>query len=356
MRENVQPLVRLFVRGTAASRTAPLIARARPRRANIQSVTARNAAVRLGVSACLLGQEVRYDGGHKRDSFLTDTLARFVQFVPVCPEEEAGFGTPREPMRLERQTGAIRLLTVSTRRDVTTQLRRAATRRIEDLAGQDLDGYVLKKDSPSCGLVRVKVYAPRGAAERTGRGLFASALLDALPTLPVEDEGRLHDPRLRENFIVRVFAHQRLRMLLAGTLRAGEFVQFHTRHKLLLLAHSPAAYARLGRTVAGFKGRVAQAAAGQYAAAFMTALAAMATPGRHANVLQHMAGYFQRLIDQDSRRELAEAIADYQAGLVPLIVPMTLVLHHARAGQVHYLLDQVYLQPHPKELMLRNHV
>ena len=317
---------------------------------------ATDSAVRLGVSACLLGQEVRYDGGHKRDTFLTEALARFVRFVPVCPEEEAGFGTPREPMRLERHTGEIRLVTVSTRRDVTAPLRAATSRRVKQLAGLDLDGYILKKDSPSCGLVRVKVYAPTGPADRAGRGLFASALVQALPNLPVEDEGRLHDPRLRENFIVRVFAHQRLRALLAGPPRAGEFVQFHTRHKLLLLAHSPAGYARLGRMVAGLKGRVSQTAAGQYAAAFMTALAAMATPGRHANVLRHMAGYLQRLIDEESRRELAAAIADYQAGLVPLIVPITLVLHHARAQHVQYLLDQVYLHPHPKELMLRNHV
>lgn len=315
-----------------------------------------DAAVRLGVSACLLGQEVRYDGGHKRDPFLTGVLARFVEWVPVCPEEEAGFGTPREAMRLERHADDIRLITVRTRRDVTAPLRSATTRRVKQLAGLGLDGYILKKDSPSCGLLRVKIYTPGGAGERTGRGLFASALTDALPILPVEDEGRLHDPRLRENFIVRVFAHQRLRALLAGAPRAGDFVQFHTRHKLLLLAHSPAGYARLGRMVAALKGRVSQAAARHYATEFMTALSAMATPGRHANVLQHMAGYFQRLIDDGSRRELAASIADYQGGLVPLIVPITLVLHHARAGQVRYLLDQVYLQPHPKELMLRNHV
>jgi uncharacterized protein YbgA (DUF1722 family)/uncharacterized protein YbbK (DUF523 family) len=313
-------------------------------------------AVRLGVSACLLGQEVRYDGGHKRDPFLTDVLARFVQWVPVCPEEEAGFGTPREAMRLERQPGDVRLMTVRTRRDVTAQLHAAASRRVKQLTGLGLDGYILKKDSPSCGLLRVKVYGPGGAGERTGRGLFASALTQALPFLPVEDEGRLHDPRLRENFIVRVFAHQRLQALLAAAPRAGDFVHFHTRHKLLLLAHSPAGYASLGRMVAALKGRVSQAAAGQYAAAFMTALAAIATPGRHANVLQHMAGYFQRLIDDASRRELAASIADYQGGLVPLVVPITLVLHHARARHVQYLLDQVYLQPHPKELMLRNHV
>jgi uncharacterized protein YbgA (DUF1722 family)/uncharacterized protein YbbK (DUF523 family) len=314
------------------------------------------APVRLGVSACLLGQEVRYDGGHKRDPFLTDTLARFVQWVPVCPEEEAGFGTPREAMRLERRRDGIRLLTVRTRRDVTEQLQRSTERRVKQLAKLDLDGYILKKDSPSCGLWRVKVYGAGGVGERNGRGLFAAALIDTSRLLPVEDEGRLHDARLRENFIVRVFAHRRLRAMFAATPRAGDFVQFHTRHKLLLLSHSPAAYARLGRLVAGMKGRVPLAAAAEYAAAFMTALSAMATPGRHANVLQHMAGYFQRLIDDESRGELAASIADYQRGLVPLIVPITLVLHHARAQRVQYLLEQVYLQPHPKELMLRNHV
>jgi uncharacterized protein YbgA (DUF1722 family)/uncharacterized protein YbbK (DUF523 family) len=313
------------------------------------------APVRLGVSACLLGQEVRYDGGHKREPFLTETLARFVEWVPVCPEEEAGFGTPREAMRLERERGGIRLLTVRSRRDVTDQLQRTTEHRVRQLARLDLDGYILKKDSPSCGLWRVKVYGA-GVGERNGRGLFAAALTDALRLLPVEDEGRLHDARLRENFIVRVFAHRRLRALFATSPRAGDFVQFHTRHKLLVLSHSPAAYARLGRLVAAMKGRVALAAAADYATAFMTALSVMATPGRHANVLRHMAGYFRRTVDDDSRSELAASIADYQRGLVPLIVPITLALHHARAQRVQYLLDQVYLQPHPKELMLRNHV
>jgi uncharacterized protein YbgA (DUF1722 family)/uncharacterized protein YbbK (DUF523 family) len=312
--------------------------------------------VRLGVSACLLGQEVRYDGGHKRDGFLTDVLAPFVQWVAVCPEEEAGFGTPREAMRLERQPDGVRLVTVRTRRDVTPPLQAAASRRVRQLATLGLDGYILKKDSPSCGLHKVKVYAPAGAGERTGRGLFAAALMEALPTLPVEDEGRLHDPRLRENFIVRVFAHRRLRLLFGSAPRPRDFIRFHTRHKLLVMAHSPAGYARLGRMVAGMKGRVSQAAANEYAGAFMAALSTMATPGRHANVLQHMAGYFQRLIEDDSRHELAASIEDYRRGLVPLVVPITLILHHARARQVQYLLDQVYLQPHPKELMLRNHV
>jgi uncharacterized protein YbgA (DUF1722 family)/uncharacterized protein YbbK (DUF523 family) len=319
-------------------------------------VNASSDVVRLGVSACLLGQQVRYDGGHKRSPFLTDVLGPFVQWVAVCPEEEAGFGTPREAMRLERRRDGVHLMTVRSKVDVTAQLVEVAERRVLALAEMDLDGYVFKKDSPSCGLMRVKVYGPSGMADRDGRGLFAAAVAKAMPLLPTEEEGRLGDPHLRENFVERIFAYRRLRALVAGAPRVRDLMEFHARHKLLLLAHSPAAYAALGRLVADTRGRVSQRRLEEYAHAFMTALCAMATRGRHANVLQHMAGYFQRLIDDEARRELASSIADYQRGLVPLIVPVTLVRHHARAHKVQYLLDQVYLHPHPKELMLRNHV
>jgi len=299
--------------------------------------------LRLGVSACLLGHEVRYDGGHKRHPFLTDFLQPFVEWIPVCPEVEAGFGTPREPMQLVRERDGVRLLTVRTRRDVTDQLQKAISARLPQLARLDLDGYVLKKDSPSCGLF--------GAT----RGLFAAGLADALPLLPLDDEGRLNDPRLREAFIERVFAYRRLRELGAARGRAGDLMRFHARHKLLLLAHAPAADARLGQLVASAKGRVSRTLFDAYATGFMTALATPATRGRHVNVLQHMAGYFDDA-DAASRRELAATIADYGRGLVPLVVPLTLIAHHARRHDVGYLLEQVYLQPHPTELMLRNHV
>jgi uncharacterized protein YbbK (DUF523 family) len=241
-------------------------------------ITEQAGRLRLGVSACLLGNEVRYDGGHKRHPFLTDLLAPFVEWVPVCPEVEAGFGTPREAMHLVRDRGAaddaVRLLTVRTRRDVTRQLARAVTARLRQLASLDLDGYVLKKDSPSCGLFRVKVYGESGTGERTGRGLFAAGLADAQPLLPLEEEGRLSDARLRENFIERVFAYRRLRELTAGSaVKAGDLMRFHARHKLLLLAHVPTAYARLGRLVASAKGRVSRALLEEYATAFMDALA-----------------------------------------------------------------------------------
>jgi uncharacterized protein YbgA (DUF1722 family)/uncharacterized protein YbbK (DUF523 family) len=315
-----------------------------------------DAKIRLGVSACLLGNEVRYDGGHKRNPFLTDLLGPFVDWVSICPEVEAGFGTPREAMHLVRESDAVRLLTVRTRRDVTDQLAHAVDARIRALAHLDLDGYVLKKDSPSCGLFRVKVHGSSGGAGvRAGRGLFAAALADAQPRLPLEEEGRLGDPRLRENFIERVFAYRRLSELAAGAVRAGDLMGFHARHKLLLLAHAPAAYARLGRFAASARGRVARALIDEYGDGFMQALATPATRGRHVNVLQHMAGYFDAL-DAPSRSELAATIADYGRGLVPLVVPLTLIGHHARRHQVQYLLEQVYLHPHPKELMLRNHV
>ncbi len=313
-------------------------------------------AVRIGVSTCLLGEKVRFDGGHKRDPFLNDAFAHFVDWVPVCPEVEAGFGTPREAMRLVRVDDDVRLVTVRTKVDVTAQLARAVDHRIPSLVKLDLDGYVLKKDSPSCGLFRVKVYAESGHNERNGRGLFATALVEALPLLPVEEEGRLGDPRLRENFIERVFAYRRLREFFGAEPRAGDLVRFHTRHKLLLLAHAPAKYAELGRMVASVRGRLSRKVMDAYAESFMAALSVLASRGRHANVLQHMAGYFQTLVDAESRRELGQTIEDYQKGLVPLVVPITLIAHHARRHDVRYLLDQVYLQPHPKELMLRNHV
>jgi uncharacterized protein YbgA (DUF1722 family)/uncharacterized protein YbbK (DUF523 family) len=313
--------------------------------------------VRIGVSSCLLGQKVRFDGGHKRDAFLADTFGPHVEWVPVCPEVEVGMGTPREAIRLVRDGRGIRLLGVKSATDHTDAMEAWAAARVEALARDDLDGYVLKKDSPSCGMERVKVYEPGGApAARSGRGLFAAALLERLPLLPVEEEGRLSDPRLRENFIERVFAHRRVKQLFAARWTIGALVQFHAAHKLALLAHSTTAYQALGRLVARAADLPRAELRAQYESAFMGALAVMATPRRHANVLQHMLGYFRKSLDDQSRQELAGSIADYQAGLVPLVVPITLFRHHVRRCGIAYLASQVYLEPHPKELMLRNHV
>lgn len=311
---------------------------------------------RIGISACLLGAQVRFDGGHKRDTFLTETFGRFVEWVPVCPEVECGLGTPREAMRLVRVENGVRLLTVKTGIDLTAPMERYSRSRVSALAAEHLSGYVLKKDSPSCGLERVKIYNRHGSPARSGRGLFAAALAEAYPYLPIEEEGRLADPRLRDNFVERVFAYSRLRGLFDGRWTAGDLVRFHTAHKLLVLAHAPEAYQRLGRLVARARGVSRRDMERRYVEGFMQALARLATAGRHTNVLQHMAGYFKDRLDTASKRELQDAIADYRRGLVPLVVPLTLVRHHVRVLEVSYLAGQFYLDPHPKELMLRNHV
>jgi uncharacterized protein YbbK (DUF523 family) len=236
--------------------------------------------IRLGVSACLLGDEVRYDGGHKRDTFLTTVLGPLVEWVKVCPEVESGMGTPRESIRLVDEGGRIRLLTVKTGVDHTDSMTAYAANKVTALGDEDLCGYVLKKDSPSCGMTRVKVYGGTGPPAKTGVGVFAQALLARFPHLPVEEEGRLTDPRLRENFIERVFAYRRLRDLFESRWTVDDLVRFHTAHKLVLLAHSTQAYARLGRFVAGAKSADRAAVRARYTAGFMEALTEVATPKR----------------------------------------------------------------------------
>ncbi|MEI6668741.1 MAG: DUF523 and DUF1722 domain-containing protein [Acidobacteriota bacterium] len=312
--------------------------------------------IRIGISSCLLGQHVRFDGGHKRDGFLVDTFGPFVEWVPVCPEVELGLGTPRESLRLVGNGHDLRLVNTKSGRDISDQMRAWARRRVDALAGEDLVGYVLKKDSPSCGMERVKVYAPSGMADKSGRGLFAQALLDLFPHLPVEEEGRLSDPRLRDNFIERVFAYVRLRAVFAGRWSVGDLVRFHTAHKMALLAHSTDLYNQLGRLVAHAKSLTRGDLDRRYRELFMEALGKMATARRHVNVLLHMTGHFKRILGDDDRAELLASIEDYRRGLIPLIVPITLLKHHVRVHGVTYLVDQVYLDPHPKELMLRNHV
>ena len=323
---------------------------------NTAESNTRAAPIRIGVSSCLLGAEVRFDGGHKRNDFLTGVFGRFVEFVPVCPEFELGLGVPRESLRLTRADGEIRMVGNLSGADHTVAMNRFAARRVAALAREQLSGYVLKKDSPSCGMERVRVYASGGTPARDGRGLFAAALIARYPHLPVEEEGRLNDPRLRENFIERVFAYRRIRDFFARRWTAGELVAFHTAHKLQLLAHSPRVYAELGRTVARAKAIDRDELREGYEREFMGAMAKVVTPARQVNVLQHIAGYFRDHLDPDSRRELATLIDDYRRGLIPLIVPITLMRHYVRRFEIAYLAGQVYLEPHPKELMLRNHV
>jgi uncharacterized protein YbgA (DUF1722 family)/uncharacterized protein YbbK (DUF523 family) len=312
---------------------------------------------RIGISACLLGDQVRFDGGHKRDPFLTEVLSPHVHWVRVCPEVEVGMGTPRETLRLLRTADAgVRMVTRRTGIDHTDAMAAWSGQRVSQLAREDLSGYVLKKDSPSCGMERVKVFGESGMAERNGRGIFAAALLQRFPHLPVEEEGRLSDPRLRENFIERVFAYQRLRRFFAGRWSIGGLVQLHTAHKMSLLSHSTTRYRELGRLVAAAATVPRAALRAEYESRFMAAMGLIATTQRHTNVLMHMAGHLKKLLDGPSRQELATCIDEYRRGLIPLVVPLTLLRHHVRAHQVAYLLGQTYLEPHPRELMLRNRV
>lgn len=320
--------------------------------------------IRIGISQCLLGAEVRWDGGHKRDGFLVETFGRHVEWVPVCPEVESGLPVPRETMRLVRSPlgGAlvngvlVRLIFPKSGGDWTDEMAAWSERRTHALDAERLDGYILKKDSPSCGMTRVKVYGDTGPSARVGRGLFAEALMARFPDLPVEEEGRLNDPRLRENFVERVFAYHRLRALFDGRWTAGGLVAFHTAHKLTLLAHQPAAYRDLGRLVAGAKALPRPELKARYTHEFMAAMSVVATPAKHANVLQHMLGHLRGKIDAPARDEVAALIEEHRRGIMPLIVPLTLLRHHVRRHQVTYLEGQTYLEPHPRELALRNHV
>lgn len=312
---------------------------------------------RIGISQCLLGDEVRYDGGHKRDVFLTDVLAPFVEWVPVCPEVEAGLGTPREAMHLAGDPDFPTLLTISTHVDHTATLTMFSQRRVRELAECDLDGYIFKKNSPSCGVHRVKVYTEKGQPSKQGTGIFSGIFRQAFPLLPVEEEGRLNDAVIRENFIERLFCYRRWKTQIQNPRTSrGSIVAFHTRHKYLLLTHSRSHYAALGKLVASAGQFTPSQLAQEYGELFMEALKVKATVKKHVNVLQHLAGHLKRYLNAEQRADLQDTIHDYHRQLSPLAVPLTLIKHYVRTQKIPYLEDQVYLHPHPKELMLRNHV
>lgn len=311
--------------------------------------------IKVGVSSCLLGEAVRYDGGHKHDHYITDTLGRFFSYVPVCPEVGCGLPVPREAMRLEGETEEPRLVTVKTRIDLTEQMHAFCRGMVAELEKEDLCGFIFKKNSPSSGLFRVKVYN-KGIPVKTGRGLFAAAVVDHFPLLPVEEEGRLFDMDIRENFIERVFAWKRWKDFLRGKRSTGELVEFHTIHKLQLMAHSPRHFREMGKLVAESKNPDRQQFLDRYQELFMTALSLHATAKKNTDVLMHMMGYFKRQISAEEKQELLEIIRRYHAGLIPLIVPLTLIQHYVNKYDQQYLKKQLYLNPHPMELMLRNHV
>lgn len=311
--------------------------------------------LRLGISRCLLGDEVRFDGGHKRDHFLTDVLGRYVEWVPVCPEMEAGLGTPREAMRLVGNPHRPRLMTIGSKHDHTEALETMIEERLDSFHKLGLSGFVFKRGSPSCGVERVRVYTVQGMLSHSGAGIFAKAFIEQFPLIPVEEEGRLCDPSLRENFIERVFCYRRFQDLVQNGVTRQALIRFHTVHKYLLLAHSQQHYKVMGRLVGQAERSRPKELTLKYGEHFMRALTMKATVRKHVNVLHHIVGHFKNRLETHEKSELLGVIADYHRGLTPLIVPLTLVKHYVQIFDVGYIRDQVYLNPHPKELMLRNH-
>jgi uncharacterized protein YbgA (DUF1722 family)/uncharacterized protein YbbK (DUF523 family) len=315
-----------------------------------------NERVRLGISSCLLGNAVRWNSGHKMDRYLTRTLGLFVDYVPVCPEVEAGFGIPRESMRLVGDPEKPRLITFKTKTDNTDQMLHWARQRVKELEKEDLHGFIFKSDSPSSGMIRVKVYTEKGMPVKKGVGMFAREFMNHFPLIPAEDDGRLHDPKIRENFIERIFALQRWRQTIANGKNMGNLVDFHTRNKLLILSHSQQHSRLMGKLVAAGKQMPMEELYAQYEALLMEALALKTTPKKNLNVLQHLMGYFKKQLSRDEKRELLEVFEQYRQEFVPLVVPITLINHFVRKYDQQYLKMQTYLNPHPVELKLRTHV
>ncbi|MCP1728376.1 uncharacterized protein YbgA (DUF1722 family)/uncharacterized protein YbbK (DUF523 family) [Natronospira proteinivora] len=304
----------------------------------------------VGISSCLLGEEVRYNGGHKRHRYVEQVLGRYFDYLPLCPEVAIGLGVPRPPIRLVGDPDAPRAVHVDQPdHEVSQDLSGYGRRQGQRLAGH-ISGYILKAKSPSCGMERVKVYDRKGMPTGSGRGLFAAELMAAQPVLPVEEEGRLNDPHIRDNFIERVFVYDRWRRMISEGLTNKALVNFHTQHKFLILAHDQAAYRALGRKVALAGQKDVQTLAGEYIETLMKALSRHASRRNHANVLMHMAGFFKKKLDAQDREELHESIHAYRRGDHPLLVPLTLLRHHLHRHPDTYIAEQHYLDPFPREL------
>ncbi|MFC1844280.1 YbgA family protein [Thermodesulfobacteriota bacterium] len=313
-----------------------------------------NEKIKIGVSSCLLGNEVRYNGGHSHDRYVTGTLGQYFTFVAVCPEVEAGFGIPREAMRLVGDPEAPRLMTTKTKKDCTAKMMSWVKPRVKELEKEGLCGFIFKKGSPSSGMERVRVYTDKGMPSNRGSGMFARAFMNHFPLIPTEEDGRLNDSALRENFIERIFALRRWRLMTAERKNPGNIVAFHTAHKLQVMSHSIKHYRDIGRLVAQGKKLDIQSLYEQYETLFMQALSLKATVKKNVNVLQHMAGYFKKQLSKDEKQELQQVIEQYQQLYTPLIVPVTLMNHYVRKYDQEYLKKQHYLNPHPIELKLRN--
>ncbi|AAY94367.1 DUF1722 domain-containing protein [Pseudomonas protegens] len=313
-----------------------------------------SAKPKIAISACLMGVEVRYNGGHKESRLCSRVLSDYFDFVPLCPEVAIGMGTPREPIRLVGDPEQPRAVgTVDASLDVTLPLAEYGERMAAQV--DDICGYIFMQNSPSCGLERVKVYQANGIPHRNGgRGVYAQAFCAQHPNLPVEEAGRLNDPVLRENFLTRVYVYRDWQALLKQGLTRRALTDFHSRCKYLLMAHHPEQYKALGNLLGSMGKGDATLIGPRYFSQLMEALSRCATRGTHSNVLQHISGYFKRAISSEDKQEMQRLISQYRQGIVPLVVPLTLLKHHLRQNPDPYIAQQLYLQPHPEDLSLRN--
>lgn len=313
-----------------------------------------NLHIKVGISSCLLGNPVRYDGGHKRHSYIESTLGQFFELIPFCPEVDIGMGIPRPPIRLELINHQVHCIGVNDpQQDVTLELKHSAQQ--QQSWHQQLCGYILKKDSPSCGMERVKLYK-NNMPERVGQGIYAAQMMENFPHLPVEEEGRLGDPKLRENFIQRVYIMARWNNMLADGLEAKALIDFHARHKLIIMSHNQNDVRSMGRLLANLNKDNLEPVAEKYLQQLMASLKVLATRGNHVNVLQHIQGYLKQELDTDDKKEMVETIERYAKGELPLIVPITLLKHHFRKSPDPYIDRSYYMSPHPQELGLLNNV
>ena len=301
--------------------------------------------IRIGISACLIGEKVRYDGGAKTDKYIRDTLSAYFHWVPVCPEFEMGLGVPRPTLRLQRIEGETKLVQPASDRDLTGAMEEYSRARVAALADQNIFGYLLKSGSPSCGKGGIRVYKGHAIRpDKNGVGVFAKHLMEANPNLPIEDEGRLKDPGLREHWLNQVFAFHAFRTELNPSPTIGKLVRFHTRYKFLVLSHCESTYRQLGRLVATAKQEPLRLVLVKYENALMRALKKRSTTARHINVMEHMIGFFRKTLDGSTRAELRASIQDFRLGVVPMIVPMTLIRHHAKLAGITYITEQSYLR------------
>ena len=313
--------------------------------------------IKIGMSSCLLGEEVRWDGDHKHDQYVRDVLGSYFDYVSICPEVDVGMGVPRETVALYGTLENPKMITKRSKTDWTKKMNHYTKNRIHELTKENLCGYVFKSKSPSCGIGKVPIYSEFGSSRmRHGSGMFASSFVKVFPLVPVEDEGRLHDPVIRENFIVRIFCFHRLQLLVRKSFSIGSLVRFHTRHKFLILSHSRKKYDDMGELVANAKKIKTAELKTRYSKLFMAALTYKSTPKKNTDVLLHMTGFLKKILTREEKKNILSVIEDYRNELLPLVVPVTLIYHQVKKHNIEYLLDQVYLNPHPKELMLRNHV